>query len=605
MIVRNLSAVEPVKPSVPRASFVETNRPRRPPCRKNFPSALKRLLALMCGLCMCSAVFAQEASPQEALTPPRRLVPIETFPDSPQPYSDPDMEFELRSSARPVKPGDPVPLPELIVDSLPEGAEVYLNDRYTGMTPFTLRNINPGGYRLTLRKARYKAASVFIALEPGKTFRLYARLPGSSGILKLLVEPPDAEVYAGGQRLLSSEAELPVGSRDILIRRFGYADYRTSVNIQEGQTASLEAVLEPSVFRAQDFQLSRSRLNPANPGLAGKTEFSFTVTGPGRARLSILDPENREVFARDFPPFTSWDQRFLWDGRDFSGRELPGGMYRACILCAAENQAQATVSYEADIEIDPELVIRYTSTWHGLSGLMFAPLAPVLPPLDFQVNSSFMALAEAPDDPDHGNLSFFQAGGVAGIVRNLELVSTLSLGARSGEGGWQDISGSLGLKYLFFRTEDFLFLSLTARGMVAADPSYEAFSQFPGFATGPAATVRLGSFELTAAPEMQVSPYAAGREVSTHDVSAHIWTNLRFGIFYEAGFLNAGLSCALPVALFPENPGVHFPVLSGLEIHALIPDSFLNISGFAVWEHSPRTDESDYLFLGAGIGIVY
>ncbi|MDR1179038.1 MAG: PEGA domain-containing protein [Spirochaetales bacterium] len=578
---------------------------------KNFPVALKRLCAAVCVFFVCVAVFAQEVSSQEALAPPRRLVPIETFPDSPQPYSDPDVDFELRSSVRPVKPGDPVPLPELIVDSLPVGAEVYINDRYTGMTPFTLRNINPGGYRLTLRKARYKAASVFIALEPGKTFRLYARLSGSSGVLKLLVEPPDAGVYADGQRLLSSEAELPVGSRDILIRRFGYVDYRTSVSIQEGQTASLEAVLEPAVFRAEDFSLSRNRLNPANPGLAGTTEFSFTVTGPGRARLIILDPEGREVFAREFPPFTDWNQRFLWDGRDFSGGELPGGMYRARILCVAEvaemagNEAEEIISFEADIEIDPELVIRYTSTWHGLSGLMFAPLAPVLPPLDFQVNSSFMALAAAPDDPDHGNLSFFQAGGVVGIVRNLELVSTLSLGARSGEGGWQDISGSLGLKYLFSRMEDFLFLTLTARGMVAADPSYEAFSQFPGFATGPAATVRLGAFGLTASPEFQVSPYAAGREVSTHDVSAHVWTNLRFGIFYEAGFLTAGLSCALPVALFPEKPGVHSPVLSGLELHALIPDSFLNISGFAAWEHSPRAGESDYLFLGAGIGIVY
>jgi hypothetical protein len=551
------------------------------------------------------AAFGEDAPPRDTVLPPRRPVPVEDSRNSADPGIDSGEDFELRAGVRPSKPGDPLPPPELVVESLPTGAEVYINGAYAGMTPFTLRNMNPGGYRLTLRKARYKPASVFIALEPGKTFRLHARLRGSSGILKLLVTPPDAEVYAGQQRLVSSESELPAGPHDIFVRRFGYADYRATVNIREGQTTNLEAVLEPSAFRAESFSVSRRRLNPANPGLLGKTEFSFSVSAPGGARLTILDGENREVFAYDFPPFTDWNQRFLWDGRDSSGGGLPSGVYKAIIVCAAHGQAGDPLRYEAGIEIDPELAIRYTNTWHGISGLMFAPLAAALPPLDFQINSAFLALAAAPDEPEHENLSLFQAGGVLGLAKNLEAVSTLSLGAKSGEGGWPDISGSLGLKYLFFEAGDFLSLALAGRGMAAADPAYEAFSQFPGFAAGPAATLRLGAFGLAASPEFQVSPYASGREAGAREVSAHYWTTLRLGIFYDAGVVQAGLSGALPIALFPEKPGLHLPLHSGFEVHALIPDSFLNISGFVCWEHSPRIGGSGYLFLGAGVGMVY
>jgi hypothetical protein len=479
-----------------------------------------------------------------------------------------------------------------------------MNGAYAGMTPFTPRNINPGAYRLSIRKARYKPASVFITLEPGKNFHLRARLSGSAGVLKVQVTPPDAEVYAGRQRLASSETEIPAGPCDILIRRFGYAEYKTSVSIGEGQITNLEAVLEPSAFHAEDFSVSRLRLNPANPGLFGKTEFSFRVTAPGSARLVILDWENREVFACDFPPFTDWNQRFLWNGRDASGSALPGGVYKAIITCAAENETGNTLRYEAGIELDPEIVIRCMSTWHGLSGLMFAPLAPVLPPLDFQADSSVMALAGSRDSPDYENLSFFQIGARFGVIKNLEVISTLALEAESGEGGQPDISGSLGLKYLFWKAGDFLSLAATTRGMFAADPSCRTFSRFPGFAAGGAATFRIGSFGLTAAPEFQLSPYAAEREVTRREISSHAWTNLRYGIFYDGGFLTLGFSGSLPVTLFPEKPGASLPAHSAFEARLLIPDSFLSISGFVSWEPDRRGDGGG-LFLGAGIGMVY
>jgi hypothetical protein len=140
--------------------------------------------------------------------------------------------------------------------------------------------------------------------------------------------------------------------------------------------------------------------------------------------------------------------------------------------------------------------------------------------------------------------------------------------------------------------------------MAAAEPSYSGFSQFPGFAAGLAAELRLGNISILAAPEFQVSPWAPGRETFTKEISGHYWTTLRAGVFFDSGLLTAGLSSAPALSLHPESPKLRY-LHTGFEVHALIPESFLNISGFISWEHSADTDEPGRLFLGSGIGIVY
>ncbi|MDR1932479.1 MAG: PEGA domain-containing protein [Spirochaetales bacterium] len=568
-------------------------------------------LRLFCALpaLICAAalpVSGEDEGPRESVQPPRRVFPIEDSVNAPGAEITSDTDFELESRVRPAKPGDPVPSPELIVESLPAGAEVLINNTYAGMTPFSLRTLNPGGYRVLIRKAQYKPASVFLTLEPGKTFYLRARLLKNTGTLKVSALPHDAEVYAGTQRLLSRQTELPVGVYDILVRRFGYEEYKTSVRISENADTNLEAVLTASPFTVSGFSVSRGRLNPENPGLLGKTEFSFAVSAPGTARLSIRDSGGNEVFSHEFAPFTTWNQNFLWNGGSAAGGQLPGGIYRAVLICKPEN-GRPLAPEEIEIEINRGLVIRYKNTWHGLSGLMYAPTASVLPPWSFQINSNIMGLAAAPGRTEWSNLYLFQLGGAAGIPGGLEIIPALSLGAKSGEGGWPDISGSLGLKYRFFRAGGFPSLSLaaTARGMAAAEPSYGGFSQFPGLAAGLAAEIRLGSLGITTAPEFQASPYRLGRETSMEEVSGHYWTTLRFGLFYDAGFLSAGLSSALALSLYPESPKPRRPLYTGFEVHTLLPNSFLNLSGFVSWEHSADTEETGRLFVGGGIGIVY
>jgi hypothetical protein len=238
---------------------------------------------------------------------------------------------------------------------------------------------------------------------------------------------------------------------------------------------------------------------------------------------------------------------------------------------------------------------------------MYAASADVLPPWSFRISSQFMGLAARSEEPEQENLYLFQIGGAAGVAGGLEIIPTLNLRAQSGEGGWSQGSGSLGLKYRFLRvgTLPALELAATARGMLAAEPSFGGFSQFPGFAAGLAAQVSLGGWNFLAAPEALLSPYRLGLTARTEDPSAHYALGLRFGVFYDAGVFSAGLSHAFSAALFPEKPGLAYPLSTGLEVHVLVPDSFLNVSVFTSWEHAADSGGLDRFFLGGGIGIVY
>ncbi|MCL1818241.1 MAG: hypothetical protein FWG35_04865, partial [Spirochaetaceae bacterium] len=151
----------------------------------------------------------------------------------------------------------------------------------------------------------------------------------------------------------------------------------------------------------------------------------------------------------------------------------------------------------------------------------------------------------------------------------------------------------------------FFRLALTARGMLAARPSYGGSSQFPGFAPGLAAELRCGAFGILIAPELLVSPFGLEREVNTANPSAHYAATFRFGLFYDMGVFQAGLSSAASLALFPEKPKPCYPLHTGLEVHALIPDSFLNLSLFASWEHTGTVNRSERFLIGGGLGIVY
>jgi hypothetical protein len=71
---------------------------------------------------------------------------------------------EVEPAAKP-SPKDETGNSDVIFQSIPEGAEIYLNDKLIGMTPTRL-SLSPGEYRVAFRKAGYKEYRREFALFP-------------------------------------------------------------------------------------------------------------------------------------------------------------------------------------------------------------------------------------------------------------------------------------------------------------------------------------------------------------------------------------------------------------------------------------------------------
>jgi serine/threonine protein kinase len=97
----------------------------------------------------------------------------------------------------------PPPTGSLSITSRPEGARVYLNDAYKGLTPLTL-DLEPGAYGVALRKSGYQEWSTRITIKPGERTTL------SPALASLPILPPDQEPPAPPTPLIPPGLLLPL-----------------------------------------------------------------------------------------------------------------------------------------------------------------------------------------------------------------------------------------------------------------------------------------------------------------------------------------------------------------------------------------------------------
>jgi hypothetical protein len=132
------------------------------------------------------------------------------------------------------------------VTSIPENATLYLNDKYQGKVPQTLK-LFPGTYKLELRKAGYFPYTESITVSPGSNLSITAQLTPVAH-LNIYSTPSEAYVYLNGTLIGKTPIEyykVPPGSYEVRISKEGYQDYRTILTIggKESKTANANLVL--------------------------------------------------------------------------------------------------------------------------------------------------------------------------------------------------------------------------------------------------------------------------------------------------------------------------------------------------------------------------
>lgn len=139
------------------------------------------------------------------------------------------------------------------VQSIPPGANIYLDGIYRGSTPLTIGNLAAGDHAVVLRRSGYREYSSTVRVPAGGTAEFLARLSptsSSTGSVDVVSYPAGASVYLDDiyQGVTNPWETLSItnvapGEHDLSLTLGGYYDYVTSVTVTSGRVTSVVATL--------------------------------------------------------------------------------------------------------------------------------------------------------------------------------------------------------------------------------------------------------------------------------------------------------------------------------------------------------------------------
>jgi hypothetical protein len=160
---------------------------------------------------------------------------------------------------------------QLVVTTALPGAEVVVNGKRVGATPLPASvAVPPGKVTVEIQRAGYLTASQTIALDEGARGEVKLTLeedpaaPASvKGRLVVTASETGAElsIDGGARRTLVGPISLPVGPHRVVLEKAGYEPVERSVEVVNGQDASLLVTLTPTTELKAQLEASRHTRN--------------------------------------------------------------------------------------------------------------------------------------------------------------------------------------------------------------------------------------------------------------------------------------------------------------------------------------------------------
>ena len=136
---------------------------------------------------------------------------------------------------------------QISVNSIPEGAEVSFDGSTLCQTPCTLTGIAPGQHSISATKAGFATASRTVSLQSGGSTTVALQLSQLTAILSIASNPAGAAIVIDGKdsgKLTPSQIILDKpGKHAVTLKRYGYLEGSSSVNVELGQTSNLNLEL--------------------------------------------------------------------------------------------------------------------------------------------------------------------------------------------------------------------------------------------------------------------------------------------------------------------------------------------------------------------------
>jgi hypothetical protein len=497
----------------------------------------------------------------------------------------------------------------LYVNSVPEGAKVFIDGVERGKTPLGLAALRNGEYSVRVSKEGYIDRRFRVVIRSGSRIEVTVDLEKAKGELFLEIKKDplapeglgfDPAVYIDGTRVYDTILRLETGWRTVSVEAFGWEKRVEPVYIGEGALRRLELVLKASEFAVSGITQRRKRFNPDNSGALGATELSFSVSAPGAGTFEVFDGAGNRVFSRDLGPFRTWAQGVSWDGKDFRGIRLPDGVY-TLRLSVWQDQA-APVVREYTVETDSSIEIRPLSAFSSKGGLFFSASPESLPAGSYQIEGALLSGKPLLVQAAWKSLPMAMALRAAPLDR-LELAGTIGVEARFGEDAL--LSGGASAKWTFFRPgESPAGLGAAVSYGWAKNGPYTAF----GMGTGLELSLPV-SLRILQNPALDVlfSPGFLWAGGSGYPESGFPRLAAGGGLVFRYQSFSGGLSARWDYAPGPsafDKNGRDFsgpgPFMSALELKFFASNLILSLSGgFWYWKNGAGG------FFSAGFGVLY
>ncbi len=133
----------------------------------------------------------------------------------------------------------------LVITSQPGEASVWINNRFIGTTPRENEELKAGRYTLLLRKRGYAEYRQNFSVQTRQTTRI-AAIMEALGNLSVGSQPAGADIMLNGVSIGTTplnNKELKTGNYQLILRKYGYEDFSTTVSINASQPANVSGTL--------------------------------------------------------------------------------------------------------------------------------------------------------------------------------------------------------------------------------------------------------------------------------------------------------------------------------------------------------------------------
>jgi formylglycine-generating enzyme required for sulfatase activity/predicted Ser/Thr protein kinase len=141
---------------------------------------------------------------------------------------------------------EPLPVGDLKITSVPQGAQVLIDGEPRGTTPAVVEMLPKGRRTVVLQKENFEPWQESVDIVSAETVALEARLVSSFGALDVTTDPVGADVFLDGKNVGKAPLlleKLAKGAHQVSARKPCYADEKQQVKVFSGKTATLSITL--------------------------------------------------------------------------------------------------------------------------------------------------------------------------------------------------------------------------------------------------------------------------------------------------------------------------------------------------------------------------